>query len=95
MGGRRGKGGGGERGTGGGGEGGGGEGSGGEGGGGEGGGGGGKHTRQPVLVTLESDNHVIFPGPKMKLTGPPPAVVFSLTCPEENSVNVPDRLLGM
>jgi hypothetical protein len=79
-----------------------GEGGGGEGGGGEGGGGGGEgggggdggqrdgylHTRQPVEVTLESENHSIVPGPKMKLEGP-------LLLYPEKLVNVPHGWLGM
>jgi hypothetical protein len=72
----------------GGGDGGGGEGGGeggGDGGGGD-GGASGTHTRQPVLVALPSEFHVIVPGPKMKLEGPPPP---------EKAVNDPDGWLGM
>ena len=54
---------------------------GGGGGGGGDGGDGGEHTRQPVLVTLPSEDHWIVPGPKMNLEGPPPP---------EKLVNDPD-----
>ena len=47
-----------------------------------------EHTRQPEEVTLESEDHWIVPGPKMKLEGPPPV-------PELKLINVPDGWLGM
>jgi hypothetical protein len=58
--------------------------------GGDGGGGDGYlHTRQPVEVTLESEDHTIVAGPKMKLEG-------ALMKPKpEKQLYVPDGWRGM